>query len=93
MKNIFNTGKKIVDKILNVIIRKLAYNHILKILEDRPLDINLELTNFCPQRCCFCCNKKIKREGEIMKMDLFRKICDDYYYMTRGGAGIRFYAI
>jgi radical SAM protein with 4Fe4S-binding SPASM domain len=84
MNNILNAGRKFLDKIQNVIIGSLAYNRILKILENRPLDIDLELTNFCPQKCCFCCNKKIKRESEIMKMDLFRKICDDYF-MTGGG--------
>jgi len=80
--------RRIVDKIQDVILGGAAYNHILKILENRPLDINLEVTNSCPQKCCFCCNKKIKRKGEIMKMDLFRKICDDYYMMGGGGLAL-----
>lgn len=58
------------------------------IVEERPLDINLEVTNFCPLKCVFCPNRKIKRNKKTMSLLLFEKICDDYYSIGGGAMGI-----
>lgn len=75
-------------KIKNNFCSRLALKHITKIIRKRPLDINIETTNFCPSKCIFCPNKKIKRTKQTMSMELFEKICKDYYSIGGGTIGI-----
>ena len=65
-----------------------ALSHMNSIVNERPLDINIETTNFCPLKCVFCLNRKVERSKEIMPMDLFGKICADYYAIGGGAIGI-----
>jgi len=76
----FTISKFILDKD-----KELSYNHMINIVKNRPLDINIEVVNKCPMKCCFCCNRKIERNKQIMDMNLFKKICDDYYDIGGGG--------
>jgi len=73
------------DEYKDAVYQNLAYNHMINIVENRPLDINIEVVNKCPMKCCFCCNRKIKRNKQVMDMNLFKKICDDYYDIGGGG--------
>lgn len=61
---------------------------MLKISAERPLDINVETTNFCAASCVFCPNSKAKRHKSIMSMTLFQKICDEYASLGGGAFGI-----
>jgi len=63
---------------------KAARRHMEMLVRHRPLDINIETTNFCPFGCVFCPNHKEKRPKKIMDMDLFRKICRDFYQLGGG---------
>lgn len=53
-------------------------SHVMAISTKRPLDLNIEVTNFCAASCVFCPNSKIKRQKTSMDMALFKKIVDDY---------------
>ena len=65
-----------------------AFEHMKSIVNERPLDINIETTNFCPIQCVFCPNRKIKRAKKFMEMGLFLKICREFYDMGGGAVGI-----
>ena len=41
------------------------------------LEIQLETTSTCNANCCFCPYEKLGRKGNLMSMDLFRKIIDE----------------
>lgn len=66
----------------------LAGFRIKKITEIRPLDINVETINWCPLKCRFCCNRIFQRAREVMSIELFAKVCNDYYKMGGGVIGI-----
>jgi len=79
---------KCFKNIKNKLLSKLALNHMNSIVNKRPIDINIETTNFCPLKCIFCPNRKIKRSKQTMSMELFEKICKDYYSLGGGVIGI-----
>lgn len=66
----------------------LAFKHMISLAADRPLDLNIEVTNFCASSCVFCPNSKVKRVKENMTMPLFRRICDEYADMGGGFLGL-----
>lgn len=80
--------KEKVKQILNKKRYSKSHKHICSIIKERPLDINIELTNTCPMSCVFCCNRKIKRDLRNMNMDLFEKICKEYIEMGGGSIGL-----
>jgi len=61
---------------------------MLAIVAERPLDINIESSNYCAASCVFCPNSKVKRKKTTMDMDLFRKVVDDYVAIGGGAMGI-----
>ena len=65
-----------------------ALRRMNAIVEKRPLDINIECTNFCPMQCVFCPNHKAGRAKTVMDMDLFSKICRDFYALGGGAVGL-----
>ncbi|AQR97003.1 SPASM domain-containing protein [Clostridium saccharoperbutylacetonicum] len=65
-----------------------AYDNMNRIINERPVDINIETINKCPLKCSFCCNRKIYREKQVMSDKLFEKICKDYYEIGGGSIGI-----
>ena len=65
-----------------------GYLHILDIVQNRPLDINIEIVEYCPLKCRFCVNRKKNRTYHSMSMDLFGKICEEYSEMGGGGIGL-----
>jgi radical SAM protein with 4Fe4S-binding SPASM domain len=58
------------------------------LIAKRPLDINIETSNFCAASCVFCPNSKVKRRISNMEMPLFQKICEEYAEMGGGALGI-----
>ena len=80
--------KLVLKKLLSLIKQKNTHRHMNLIVKKRPLDINIETTNFCPLKCVFCPNRKIKRKKETMSLKLFEKICEDYYSIGGGAIGI-----
>ncbi len=65
-----------------------ALEHMRSILIKRPLDINIETTNYCPMECVFCPNHKRKRPKKNMDMSLFNKVCKNFYEIGGGAVGI-----
>lgn len=63
-------------------------SHVMAISTKRPLDLNIEVTNFCAASCVFCPNSKIKRQKTSMDMALFKKIVDDYAAIGGGALGL-----
>jgi radical SAM protein with 4Fe4S-binding SPASM domain len=59
-----------------------------ELVAERPLDINIETSNFCAASCVFCPNSKAKRIKSNMDMTLFQKICDEYALMGGGALAI-----
>lgn len=79
---------KLFKNINKKILSKLALYNMNSIVKTRPIDINIETTNFCPLKCLFCPNRKIDRKKQTMSMELFGKICKDYYFIGGGVIGI-----
>ena len=65
--------------------RKSAFDHMLKYLSERPLDINVETSTICPMSCKFCCNRLYKREINVMSIDTFRSVVKEYVETMGGG--------
>lgn len=65
-----------------------ALAHMRGIAGWRPLDINVETTNFCPASCVFCPNSKGKRQRQMMDMALFEKVVEEFYRLGGGAVGI-----
>ena len=63
-------------------------DRILDIIAERPLDLNIETSNFCAASCVFCPNSKVKRHKTTMDMELFRKVIDDYVAIGGGALGV-----
>ena len=61
--------------------------HMEGIFAQRPLDIALETITVCNARCVFCAYRKTKRETEVMSMELYKKILDEYAQMGGGPLG------
>lgn len=65
-----------------------AYYHMLQIIRERPLDINIETTNICPLKCAFCCNRVYQRSVAVMDNILFESIISQYYHIGGGALGL-----
>jgi len=61
---------------------------MMKLIDERPLDVNIETTNTCVLKCRFCCNRLYKRSHKVMDMQLFQKICHEYADIGGGVLGI-----
>ena len=85
MKNLTNSIKRLIARKAG---DEAALRHMNAIVEERPLDINIECTNFCPMHCVFCPNHKAGRAKTVMDMDLFSKICRDFYALGGGAVGL-----
>lgn len=85
MKNVTNSIKRIIASRAG---DEAALRNMNSILAERPLDINIECTNFCPMHCVFCPNHKAGRAKSVMDMALFGKICRDFYDLGGGAVGI-----
>ena len=59
-----------------------------KIIRNRPLDLNIEVSNFCAASCVFCPNSKVKRTKSEMGMDTFMRLAADYYVAGGGALGL-----
>jgi MoaA/NifB/PqqE/SkfB family radical SAM enzyme len=77
-----------ISKLLNILVRPAVLRRMKAIANIRPLEINIETTNACPSRCVFCPNSKISRSKIEMDLDLFNKICTNYYDIGGGSVGI-----
>lgn len=85
------TKRLIVDSISEIgkIIcsRKKRFQNLDKInefLSKKPLMLKLETTNICNAHCCFCGYPKMQRRKQVMKLDLFEKVVNDYALMGGG---------
>ena len=58
-----------------------------KMARSRPFDIALETYSRCNSRCVFCAYRKVRRKKELMPMELFEKICNEYVAMGGGSFG------
>ncbi|WP_271617363.1 SPASM domain-containing protein [Bradyrhizobium sp. CCBAU 51745] len=58
------------------------------IVQKRPLDLNIEVTNFCAASCVFCPNSKVKRKRSEMDMHTFMRLAADYYVAGGGALGL-----
>jgi radical SAM protein with 4Fe4S-binding SPASM domain len=77
-----------VKQLINSMFKPMAFRHMMSIVNERPIDLNIETTNYCPSKCVFCPNSKSRRTKRLMDMDLFEKICADYYNIGGGAVGI-----
>lgn len=85
----FNTKMSTLkDQLIHGRESRLALENMMSIASQRPLDINIETTNYCPLRCVFCPNHKKRRIKSIMDMSLFRKICSNFHEIGGGAVGI-----
>ena len=50
----------------------------------RPQHIKIEVTNICNANCTFCAYQFMEREKDVMSMDVFRRVLDDYAQMGGG---------
>lgn len=66
----------------------MAYSHMMSIIKNRPLDINIETINQCPLKCVFCCNRKYQRGAVVMDRTLFQDIVKQYYDLGGGALGL-----
>jgi radical SAM protein with 4Fe4S-binding SPASM domain len=66
----------------------LALEQILSISRQRPLDINIETTSYCALSCTFCPNKTHRRTKDLMDLESFTRICDEYYELGGGAIGL-----
>ena len=67
---------------------RVIFSRIMAIAQERPLDINIEISNFCAASCVFCPNSKVKRAKQSMTMELFKKVVDEYVELGGGGVGL-----
>ena len=58
-----------------------------RMARSRPFDIALETYSRCNSRCVFCAYRKVRRKKELMSMELFEKICNEYVDMGGGSFG------
>lgn len=79
---------QLVNRVRGVARRRAALKHMTSIANIRPLDLNIEVSNFCASSCVFCPNSKAKRIRQSMDMSLFMKICDDYSEIGGGYLGM-----
>lgn len=56
----------------------LTFRRMMRISQLRPLNLNLETCTVCNSRCVFCGYSKCKRTFEVMELDLFSQIIDEY---------------
>ncbi len=61
--------------------RKNQIHKQLKIIRDIPKNLHIEGTNICNAKCNFCAYPKMARVKEIMPMEEFRRIVDQYTEM------------
>jgi radical SAM protein with 4Fe4S-binding SPASM domain len=67
------------DRILNIFQRRPDPG-----LQSRPLMLICETVNICNHRCIICPYDRLKREHQVMGMDLFQKVLRDYTAMGGG---------
>lgn len=77
-----------IKRAINWLARPMVLRHMMAIANARPVEINIETTNICPSRCVFCPNSKVPRNKAIMDLELFNKICEDYYGIGGGAIGV-----
>lgn len=56
----------------------------LSIIESRPWNLHVELSNICNANCIFCAYRFQKREQRIMRPETYAKVLDDYCAMGGG---------
>lgn len=56
----------------------------LSIIESRPWNLHVELSNICNANCIFCAYQFQKREQRIMRPEIYAKVLDDYCAMGGG---------
>lgn len=66
----------------------IACTHMRRIIQNRPLDINIETINMCPLKCLFCCNRVYQRDLVVMDNSLFESIVRQYYNIGGGSLGL-----
>lgn len=67
---------------------KIADFRMRRMIKKRPLDINIETTNVCPLKCVFCCNRLYQRQIQVMTVDHFEYIINQYVGFGGGALGI-----
>ncbi|MFX0200139.1 MAG: methyltransferase domain-containing protein, partial [Candidatus Hodarchaeota archaeon] len=65
---------------------KLTKMNLPERLLRRPQYLKIETTNICNANCTFCMYRFMKREKNIMPMELFKKVVDDY--VAAGGGAL-----
>jgi radical SAM protein with 4Fe4S-binding SPASM domain len=65
-----------------------AAAHMEAIVEERPIQVNIETTTLCNARCTFCAYPKVSRPKSVMTMDVFEKICRDFESLGGGLLGL-----
>ncbi len=50
----------------------------------KPQHIKIEVTNICNANCTFCAYQFMERKKDVMSMDVFRRVLDDYAQMGGG---------
>lgn len=65
----------------------LAFKHMSTLSERRPIKLSIETTTLCNSKCVFCAYPKARRSKNVMNMDLFTKICDEYSAIGGGHLG------
>jgi radical SAM protein with 4Fe4S-binding SPASM domain len=65
-----------------------VFARMQKLVARRPLDLNIETTNFCAASCVFCPNSKVKRVKSMMDMELFKRLIHQYAHIGGGALGI-----
>lgn len=68
--------------------REAILRHMEGIIAGRPLDVSLETITVCNARCVFCAYRRTKRETEVMTMELYKKILDEYAGLGGGPLGL-----
>lgn len=70
------------------LMEQISYIHMLRMIDRRPLDINIETINKCPLKCVFCCNRIYQRDTVVMDNMLFEDIVRQYFHMGGGALGL-----
>ncbi|MCP6757924.1 MAG: radical SAM protein [Fischerella sp. CENA71] len=80
--------KSKIEYLLDVIVteyyfrfRKHQTQKELKLIRKIPRNLHIEATNICNAKCTFCAYPKMERKKELMLMEEFRKIVDQYVNM------------
>jgi len=66
------------ESLIGLIPQKVFSRYVLDKLLVKPSYLDIELTNICNSRCCFCPYKYMKRPKGLMSDEVFEKIVRDY---------------